>query len=148
MSNFTSDLLTGLAAYLAGAGIGVTYRTSTPYLATETGVVFGLYPTSPDRCVAMTAYVATDEPKVALSHIRVEFALRGIPNNSLDVGDLGDAIFGVVQGAEDLTFGTAHVVQALRKISAGGGTDANKRSMRSDSYDLDLDVPITPGRPW
>ena len=148
MTGFTSDLLTGLAGLLAGAGIGVTYRPSTPYLATETGVVFGLYPTSPDRCVAMTAYVATDEPKVALSKIRVELALRGVPNDSLDVHDLGDAIFTVLQGAEDLTFGTAHVVQALRVISASGGVDANKRSMRSDSYSLDVDVPITPGRPW
>lgn len=148
MSGFTTDLLTGLAGFLAAAGIGITYRPSTPYLASETGVFFGLYPTSPDRCVAMTAYVSTDEPKVALSKIRVELALRGVPNNSLDVGDLGDAIFLVLQGAEDLTFGTAHVVQALRKISASGGVDANKRSMRSDSFDLDLDVPITPGRPW
>jgi len=148
MSSFTSDLLTGLAGYLAAAGIGITYRTTTAYLATETGVVFGLYPTSPDRCVAMTAYATTDEPKVALSRIRVELALRGAVNNSLDVGDLGDAIFNVLQGAEDLTFGTAHVVQALRVISASGGVDDNKRSMRSDSYSLDVDVPITPGRPW
>ena len=96
----------------------------------------------------MTAYATTDEPKVALSRIRVELALRGAVNNSLDVGDLGDAIFNVLQGAENLTFGTAHVVQALRVISASGGVDANKRSMRSDSYDLDTDVPITSGRPW
>jgi hypothetical protein len=146
--SFTSDLLTGLAQYLADAGIGVTYRTSTPYLATETGVVFGLYPTSPDRCIALTAYVATDEPKVALSRIRVEFALRGAVNDSLDVHDLGDAIFNALQGAEDLTFGTARVVQALRVISASGGVDANKRSMRSDSYSIDVDTPLTPGRPW
>jgi hypothetical protein len=146
--SFTSDLLKGLAAYLGNAGISITYRPTTPYLATETGVVFGLYPTSPDRCVAMTAYVATDEPKVALSKIRVELALRGIANDSLDVHNLGDDIFGVMQGAEDLTFGTAHVVQALRVISASGGVDANKRSMRSDSFSLDVDTPITPGRPW
>lgn len=148
MTGFTTDLLTGLAGFLASAGIGITYRPTTPYLATETGVFFGLYPTAPDRCVALTAYVATDEPKVALSKIRVELALRGVANDALDVHNLGDAVFGVLQGAEDLTFGTAHVVQALRKISASGGVDANKRSMRSDSYDLDLDVPITPGRPW
>jgi hypothetical protein len=145
--SFTSDLLTGLAAYLAAAGIGITYRPTDPYLATETGVFFGLYPTSPDRVVVLSAYVTTDEPKVALSKIRVEVALRGAPNNSLDVLDLGDAIFTVLQGAENLTFGTAHVVQALRVISASGGVDDNKRSERSDSYELDVDVPITSGRP-
>jgi hypothetical protein len=146
--SFTSDLLTGLAAYLAAAGIGVTYRPTTPYLPGETGIFFGQYPTTPDRCVVLTAYVASDEAKVALSHIRVEFAFRGVANNSLDVGDLGDSVFNVLQGAENLTFGTAHVVQAWRVISAATGVDGNKRSQRSDSFELDVDVPVTSGRPW
>lgn len=148
MTGFTTDLLTGMATYLAAAGIGVTYRATDPYLAAETGIFFGLYPTSPDRCVALSAYATTDEPKVALSKVRVEVALRGIVNDSLDVLNLGDSIFGVLQGAEDLTWGTAHVVQALRVISASGGVDGNKRSQRSDSYSLDVDTPITSGRPW
>jgi hypothetical protein len=148
--SFTSDLLTGLAQYLADAGVGLTYRADPQdvYLPDETGIFLGLYPTKPDRVVCLTAYVTSDEAKVALSHIRVEAALRGVVNDSLDVHDLGDVVFTVLQGAEDLTFGAAHVVQALRVISASGGVDDNKRSQRSDSYELDLDVPLTPGRPW
>jgi len=91
---------------------------------------------------------ATDEPKVALSHVRVQFWFRGIVNNSLDVDELGDSVFNLLQGAEDLTFGTPHVVQALRVSSIQLGADANKRNERSDNFQLDVDVPITLGRPW
>lgn len=145
--SFTSDLLTGLATYLAGAGIGVTYRPTTPYLAAETGVFFGLYPTAPDRCVALTAYATQDQAKIALSKIRVEVALRGASNNSLDVDNLGDSVFNALQGLEHQQWGTAHVVQALRVISAATGVDDSKRSTRSDSYSFDVNVPVTAGRP-
>ena len=133
--SFTTDLLTGLSTYLAANGV-------------TTPVFFKALPTAPDRCIAITAYAATDEPKVALSHVRVQFWFRGIVNNSLDVDELGDSVFNLLQGAEDLTFGTPHVVQALRVSSIQLGADANKRSERSDNYELDLDVPITSGRPW
>lgn len=145
--SFTADLLTGLAQYLAGAGIGVTYRPTATYLAGETGVFFGLYPTTPDRCIALTAYATFDQPKIALSKIRVEIALRGAANNSLDVDDLGDSVFNALQGIEHQQFGTAHVVQALRVISAATGVDDAKRSQRSDSYAFDVNVPATIGRP-
>lgn len=145
--SFTTDLLTGLAQYLDDAGTGVTYRTATPYLPDETGVFFGLFPTSPDRCVTLTAYATSDEPKIALSKIRVEVAIRGEVNNSLDVDSIGDAIFNALQGMEHRQFGTAHVVQALRVISAAAGVDDNKRSQRSDSYAFDVNVPATIGRP-
>jgi len=133
--SFTTDLLTGLSTYLAANGV-------------TTPVFFKALPTAPDRCIAITAYAATDEPKVALSHVRVQFWFRGIVNNSLDVDELGDSVFNLLQGAEDLTFGTAHVVQALRVSSIQLGADANKRNERSDNFQLDVDVPITLGRPW
>ena len=133
--SFTTDLLTGLAAYLAANGVADP-------------VFFKALPTTPDRCIAVTAYASTDEAKVALSHVRVQFWFRGIVNNSLDVDDLGDSVFALLQGAENLTFGTAHVVQALRVSSIQLGADASKRSERTDNYELNLDVPVTPGRPW
>lgn len=133
--SFTTDLLTGLAAHIKAAGI-------------PDPAFFKALPTSPDRCMALTAYAAIDEPKVAASRIRVQFWFRGMVNNSLDVDELGDAVFNLLQGAEDLTFGTAHVAQILRKSSIQLGADANKRNERSDNYELDLDVPVTPGRPW
>ena len=133
--SFTTDLLMGLSAHLAAAGI-------------NDPKFMKALPTAPDRCIALTAYSTSDEPKVAASKIRVQFWFRGIVNNSLDVDELGDAVFNILQGAENLTFGTAHVAQILRKSSIQLGADANKRNERSDNYELDLDVPVTPGRPW
>jgi len=145
--SFTADLVTGLAQHLAAAGIGLTYNPTAPYLPGQTGIFLGLFPTSPDRCVALTAYASTDQPKIALSRVRVEVAMRGAANNSLDVHELGDAVFNTLQGLEHQQWGSAHVVQALRVISASGGVDDNKRSIRSDSYSFDVNIPATPGRP-
>ena len=133
--SFTTDLLTGLSTSLAANGI-------------TDPVFFKALPTSPDRCVAVTAYSSSDEAKVALSHIRVQFWFRGIANNSLDVDVLGDAVFDVLQGVEHVQMGTAHVNQMLRVSSAQLGADANKRNERTDNYELDVDVPVTSGRPW
>ena len=135
VSSFTVDLLTGLSAYLAAHSI-------------TTPVFFKVLPTSPDRCIAITAYSSVDEPKIALSHVRVQFWFRSVVNDSLDVDDLADSVFALLQGAENVTFGTAHMVQALRVSSIQLGIDSNKRAERSDNYEFDLDVPTTSGRPW
>jgi Bacteriophage minor capsid protein len=131
----TTDLLTGLSAYVTAHGV------------TAPGYMKGL-PTTPDRCFSLTAYSTSDEVKIAAGKMRVQFWFRGIVNNSLDVDELGDSVFDLLQGAEDLTFGTAHVAQIFRVSSMQHGADANKRNERSDNYELDVDVPVTPGRPW
>ena len=133
--SFTKDLLLGLAAYVSAGGIA------------DPGFMKAL-PAGPDRCYAITAYSASDEAKVSLSKIRVQFWFRGAVNNSLDVDDLGDDVFNLLHGIEHVQFGTAHVNQMLRVSSIQLGADVNKRNERSDNYELDVDVPVTPGRPW
>jgi hypothetical protein len=145
--SFTTDLLRGLAQFLNDQGIGVVYKPDGGYVAGDTGVFFKGLPTSPNRVVAISAYGATDEAKIALSHLRVQFWFRGNPDDSLDVDDLGDAVFQAMQGLEHQTFGTAHVVQALRVSSVQLGIDGSKRSERTDNYALDVNVPTTTGRP-
>ncbi len=133
--SFTKDLLLGLTGLVSAGGIA------------DPGFMKVL-PTGPDRCYAVTAYTASDEAKVALSHVRVQFWFRGIVNDSLDVDELGDAVFNLLHGIEHVQVGSAHINQMLRVSSIQLGADANKRSERSDNYELDLDVPVTPGRPW
>jgi len=145
--SFTSDLLRGLAQYLNDQGVGVVYKPSGGYLSTDTAVFFKALPTTPNRCVAISVYGSSDEAKIALSRLRVQFWFRGDPDNSLDVDDLGDAVFQAMQGLEHQTFGTAHVVQALRVSSVQLGIDGSKRSERTDNYALDVNVPTTAGRP-
>lgn len=146
MSGYESDLMVGLAQYLNDAGVGV-YRPDGGYLPGDTAIVFGDLPPTPDRCIGLTPYSSTDQPKIALSRVRVQVWMRGAANDSLDILDLATDVFDTLQGAERLQFGSAGVVQILRVSAMPMGIDANKRSERSDNYAVDVNPPATPGRP-
>lgn len=144
--SFTRDLLAGLAADLQDAGVGV-YRPAGGYLATDTAIVYGDLPPTPDRCIALTAYASVDLAGVNLSMIRVQFYLRGTPGDSLDVVDLNDALFLALQCLEHRQYGAAHMVQALRVSSVPMGIDGSRRSELAANYELDVNTPATAGRP-
>ena len=133
--SFTRDLLVGLKAELVAAGFTVP-------------IVFGDLPTAPDRVVGLGAYAAIDDPTTAHSILRVQVMVRGVPNISLDADDLADDIFQAIQAIEDRTYGTVHLVQCLRVSAVPLGIDASKRSARSDNYEVDVDLPVTAGRPF
>lgn len=132
----TRDLLVGLKGVIVASGV-------------SSGIVFyGELPATPDRAVALAAYAAVDQPTVALSTIRVQVMVRGVANNSLDCDDLADDIFLALQGLEDRTFGAAHLVQCNRISAVPLGIDTSKRSTRADNYEIDVDLPLTAGRPF
>lgn len=143
--NWESDLLVGLAQYLASQGVG-TYSPASPVPAGGTLIVFGEMPSSPDRCVALTLYASRDEPVANLSTVRVQFMLRGAPNNSLDVGDLATAVFAALQGVTHHDYGTAHAVDCRRVSVVPLGMDGNKRMTRADNYEIPVNTPYTTGR--
>lgn len=146
MSDYESDLLTGLAQHLDDAG-AATYRPAGGYLSTETAIVFGDLPTSPDRAVALSLYASRDLIEQNLSMIRVQVMMRGAVNSSLDLGPLAVAIFDALHAAVALDFGTAHVVQCQRISTVPLGMDGNKRYLRADSYELDVNTPARTDRP-
>lgn len=139
--SITTDLLTGLATDLNAQG-----------LATYTGgpggtVFFKQLPTSPHRCVALTAYAATDDATQNLSTIRVQFLFRGNVNSATDVDDFADPVFLWLQGLQGRTYGSVFVAHALRVSTVQLGVDQSKRSERSDNYSLTCNLPQTSGRP-
>jgi hypothetical protein len=140
--SITRDLLVGLATELSAAGV-LTYANDS-----TTQIFLKQLPTSPDRCLAITSYATSDEAKITLSSMRIQFWFRGTPNDSVDVDDLADAAFNVLQGMENRTYGSVHLVQCNRVSSSPLGLDENKRAERSDNYEVDVDVPVTAGRPW
>lgn len=147
MSDVETDLVKGLAAYLAAHSVG-TYRATGAYTAAETAIVFGQLPTTPDRCIAITVYGAPDDEAVTpLSTLRVQFWCRGNANDNLDAGELAGAVFALLHGATYLTFGQANVSQILRVSRVTLGQDQNKRQERADSYEFTVDFPATAGRP-
>lgn len=132
---YTRDLLEGLKAELSAGGVTDFVR-------------FGPLPTTPDRAIGISPYSPVDEPKVSRTRLRMQFRFRGIPNDSLDCDDLADAVFGILHGLEDRTYGAVHLIQCFRVSSLPGDADSSKRTERTDNYELDLDLPLTPGRPW
>ncbi|UFS59473.1 minor capsid protein [Subtercola endophyticus] len=143
----TTDLLTGIAGLLDNAGIGVTYRANAPYTAGETGVFFLTMPAAPDRLLVLNIIPMSDYITVAVGRVLLQVAGRGLRNNALDVDSLMDAVFGVLHGRTDLTFGTAHVIQMNRDSAVPMGQDENIRNERADKYWLDVDYPATVYRP-
>lgn len=141
----TRDLLVGLAGEIASAGLG-TY--GTVVADPNTGIYLKALPTSPARAVALTVYASTDEAVVTLSQYRVQVWCRGKADLAVDVDDLADDIFSVLQGLENRTYASVHLAQCLRISSVSLGADGSKRFERSDNYEVHLDTPATPGRPW
>lgn len=147
MSTWESDLLRGIAQHLETSAVG-TYRSDgTAYTAGETAIVFGDLPTSPDRCVALNLYSAGDHGTQNLSATRLNVKVRGLPNQALDVGDLGTAVFEALQGLTNATFAAAHLLQLGRVSSLPFEIDASRRHVRSDNYAADVNTPSTSGRP-
>jgi len=142
----TRDLLVGLAQYLHDQGVGV-YDPDEAYEPTSTVITMKNMPSTVPRAIMLTAYIPSDHPTVNLTQYRVQVMSRGLPNDSLDVDDLGDSVFNVLHGLEHVDFGTAHVVQALRVSSIPMGEDDNNRHERSDNYALDVNRPATLNQP-
>lgn len=145
-ASYESDVLQGLAQYLANVG-AFAYKPAGGYLPTDTAAVFGELPTAPDRAVGITLYNSVDAVQESFSSVRVQFMFRGSANNSLDVGDAAAAVFANLHNLKGVWFGSTFLVQALRVSTVPLGLDANKRSLRSDNYQLDINPPTTALRP-
>lgn len=146
MATSTRDVLTGLAQMINDSGIA-TYRASGIYNAGEAGITFKSSPQDIDRIVMLQCIPISDSAMIPLGRWMVQAYFRGLPNNPMDVEDLGDAVFDLWQGATNITLGSTHAIQMLRQGSVGNGQDDSKRWTRIDRYLLDLDIAPTVNRP-
>lgn len=128
MSGFTSDLLTGLAAYLHAAAIG-TYKASGAYAATDTAIVLGDIPQDPDNVITLGAYGVSDDVSLSDSVIGVQVRCRAAGADPCPADDMADGIFDLLHGATNLTLaGGVRLVQCLLHSGpASLGQDANGR---------------------
>lgn len=146
MSDFETDLLEGLAGLLNTAGAGV-YKSTGTYASTDTAIVFGDLPGSPDRCIALNVYASSDALEENLSTVRVQAMLRGDVNNPLDVGALSVAVFSALHGLTHQDVGSSHAAMIRRISTVHMGRDTDDRMRRSDNYEVLLNTPATAGRP-
>lgn len=142
----TRDLLSGFAGMINDSNIGV-YKATGVYAANETGIVFKNMPSTPHRVIVLTAVPLTDMTMIPVGKMLVQVRTRGLPNNPLDVDDLGDAIFDLMHGVTNVTMGSTHIIQCLRNSSVPMGVDSSQRWERVDHFYIDMDYPGTPNRP-
>jgi hypothetical protein len=145
-SGFQTNVLTGLAVYLAAGGLEATWNTTGAYTALQTGIVLGNIPQAPDRIIALSAYgVGDDSPNLSDSRLGVQIRCRWGGSDPRPVDDLSDAIFSLLHGATHITLSTgAKIVQCLRNSGPVSlGQDANNRWSSVSNYYLSLWRPST-----
>jgi hypothetical protein len=138
MSEFQANLLTGIAVLLHNASLG-TWRASGSYEDTETAIVFGKLPLTPERAIALTAYPVFDHATISDSTLGVQIRTRWEEEDPRLVSDLSDQIFSFLHGKEEFTLSTGvRVVRCDRNSGVSLGQDANNRWEWSDNYYLKL----------
>lgn len=141
-ATFTRELVDGMAVLLAGAGINLTWRSTGAYSASETAIVVGGLPQSPDRAVGLTPYPLGDDAVFSDSDCGLQIRSRVATPDLRDVFDLDDAIADVLLGRFPFTLTTGVVVQTLVRTSAVSlGRDDNLRAEWSSNYTLGLHRP-------
>lgn len=143
----TKELLTGIAEYLAGAGLGLSWNPSGTYTTNQVGIFAVFMPDSPDRVVVLTLVDTGDDPSMPLGSKMLQVRGRGARNDPLDVAEILDPIFDVLHGRTNWAIGSQVIVQCLRRVSAPMGLDSNHRNERADQYYLDVDAIPTSLRP-
>jgi len=142
-SGFESNLLTGLAVYLAAGSIEATWNTGGSYTALQTGIVLGNIPQSPDRIITLTVYDADDDPALSDSTVRVQVRCRAQGADKRLVDDLDAAIFNLLQNKLDVTLSTGVRVGQIHRTSgpASLGQDGNSRWSVSSNYAVSVHRP-------
>jgi hypothetical protein len=141
MTGFSTDLLTGLAAFLQTAGVG-TWSTSGAYTASQTGILLGNMPQSPDNVITLTTYGVADSPALSDSVIGLQVRCRAAGADPRTVDDLDDLIFSLLHGAQHIALtGGVHIVQCLRQSAGTLGRDSNNRWSNVSNYYLNVHRP-------
>jgi hypothetical protein len=140
-----NDLLDGIAKFIQSAGLA-TYNTNGVYQATDTGIYVKAVNPSPDRIITMTAYQVSDDPTMPEARLGVQLRFRGL-QDPRDVDELGDSVYGILQGLTGVQFNSVFAEQILRQSSITLGQDAAKRWERADAYYIDTGLPPTSNRP-
>lgn len=144
MSGFQTNLLTGMAAYLAAGGIGATWKPSGAYTALELAIVLYTMPEAPDRVITLSAYSDTDSPALSDSSIGLQVRCRWDGQDPRPVDDLQDAIFNLLHGKTQLALQTGvNIQQCLRRNAIVLGQDQNARWENVANYVLSVHRPST-----
>jgi len=145
-TGFQTNLLTGLAVYLAAAAsIGATWNTSGVYMPGQTGIVLGNIPTTPDRIITLSVYDSGHHPSLSTSNYRLQIRCRWGGQDKRYVDNLDDAIFDLLAASQHLILSTGVHITQIQPVSGPLplGQDTNNRWSLSHNYELTVHRPST-----
>jgi len=143
----TDDLLNGHATLIAGAGLGV-FNPSGVYASSDLAIFLKIMPDAPDRCIVLNWIPLTDEVNIPEGSGLLQIAARSARNNPIDVDNILDPIFDLLQNKTGYTLGATTVDQCLRVGAVPMGQDSLVRFERADKYTLTVAQTPTTLRPY
>lgn len=134
MSEWTTNLLTGLAEILAAGVEDAAWRPDGPaYTSDEVGILMRSIPQQPDRVITLSPYPVASPVGMADVVQGVQIRCRGTVDPRV-CEDLADEIFDLLDSASRLTLGGVAVVQIYRQSYTSLGQDGNGRWESSSNY--------------
>lgn len=135
-AEFDVAFLEGFAQLLAASPSPVaTWKPSGSYSASETGIVLGLLPATPDQVVTLVAYGVEDDPSLSDSVIGLQVTTRWGGQDPRGTARLTGLVFNRLQGLHDFDLASGvHVVQCLRRSWTSIGQDANARHRTTQNF--------------
>lgn len=135
-ADFDVAFLEGFAQLLAAGPSPVgTWKTSGSYSASETGIVVGGLPASPDRVIALLGYGVDDDPSLSDSIIGLQVLSRWGGQDPRATARLTGLVFNRLHGLHDVLLPSGvHVVQCVRSSWTSIGQDANSRYRTSQNF--------------
>lgn len=127
----TSQLLTGLAALMEEAGLGV-FRPDGVIADGETGIFLHRLPEAPDRAYALTPYPVEDTGLTDVTD-GIQIRMRAGPD-PLDVLDMADAVRDLLHMRENTILGTVRLSLIWRQSQAPMGQDEHGREELTSNY--------------
>lgn len=127
----TSQLLTGLAALMESAGLGV-YRPDGVVEDGEVGIFLHRLPEAPDRAYALTPYPVEDTGLTDVTD-GIQIRMRAGPDPR-DVLDMADAVRDLLHMRENTLLGTVRIGLMWRQSQAPMGQDEHGREELTSNY--------------
>ncbi|MFG3349498.1 minor capsid protein [Streptomyces sp. NPDC048018] len=132
---YTRDVLDGLAALLAAAGLGV-YRPGGVYADGEdiTAIGYGTRPEAPDRILWLNPYPVDDTDHVDVI-TGIQVWIRSGPD-PLQAADMADGVFAQLHNRQDVYLGSTRAALIWRQSQALLGQDPHGRQEMTANYYL------------
>lgn len=136
---FRKDLITAIGELLNTEHVG---KWPGPFTASDTAVVVGQLPSTPDKSIALTLYDVSNGPGTDMI-LGLQCRVRGPVNNRVEDLNILDRLFDTLDGVEAVVWGGVNVIRVWQQSGTPLGPDGNNRQEHTANYYLQITRPGT-----